>query len=197
MRRLWIVIALGLIVGTGAMATPASASFPGTDGRIGFGSDRYGHTHNIFTMNPDGSEPANLTKSNAMEIDPTWSPDWTRIAFVVVDPGKKVADICVMNADGSQRTGLTHNEAGFFAFGPAWSPNGKRIAYSTIQDPGAGPPPKVALFVMDADVALCLLERLDAVSVPSSCFEEHDASTPVSQDPGDPGLLAAGVAVKP
>src|SRR5437870_13763759 len=93
MRRLGIVIAVGLIVGTGAMATPASASFPGTDGRIGFGSDRYGHTHNIFTMNPDGSDVRQLTfltSDQGAALNENWSPDGTQLVFEQRNPDGSV-----------------------------------------------------------------------------------------------------------
>src|SRR5712691_4851615 len=61
MKRLGMVLALTLTMGLLAAATPALATFPGADGRIAFGSRRYGGTGNIFTMNPDGSDVHQLT----------------------------------------------------------------------------------------------------------------------------------------
>ena len=58
--------------------TPASATFPGHNGRIAFarGGD-------IWTMNPDGSDQVNLTNTpSGTEYQPAWSADGTKIAFV-------------------------------------------------------------------------------------------------------------------
>src|SRR3990172_12692524 len=35
----------------------------------------------IFVMNPDGSNPVNLTNSPANDSDVSWSPDGSQIAF--------------------------------------------------------------------------------------------------------------------
>jgi len=152
-RRVWLNA--GTIAALLAGSAPAPrllAAEGGKPEKLLFVSNRAGEKKfNIFSMNPDGSEPVNLTQSNAMEFDPAWSPDHTRIAFVVMNLGKKIADIYVMNADGSQRTRLTENVGDFYAFAPAWSPDGKRIAYSTIQVSGTNGPPKAALFLMDPD----------------------------------------------
>jgi Tol biopolymer transport system component len=56
-----------------------------------------------------------------------------------------------MNADGSQRTRLTKSEDKLFALAPAWSLDGKRIAYSTMQEPGPGSAPQTAIYLIDAD----------------------------------------------
>src|SRR5207245_274736 len=93
----------------------------------------------------------NLTHSSSMELDPVWSPDHTQIAFTVANPEKQNADIYRMNADGSERTRLTESPSGFYAFAAAWSPNGRQIAYSTIQGPKDGGSTQVALFLMNAD----------------------------------------------
>jgi hypothetical protein len=56
----------------------------GTNGRVAFGSDRYGGTFNIFTMNPDGSGVRQLTFLHANQgaaLDQTWSPDGSRLVF--------------------------------------------------------------------------------------------------------------------
>ena len=50
-------------------------------GKIVFESDRDGNME-IYAMNPDGSTPTRLTTNEADDSDPTWSPDWQRIAFV-------------------------------------------------------------------------------------------------------------------
>ena len=93
-------------------------TFPGTNGKIAFDSDRTG-TEQIFVMNADGSGQTNL--SNNFKIDnfaPSWSPDGTKIAFYSSRTG--TFQIFVMNADGSGQTNLSNN-----AFNdnlPDWGP---------------------------------------------------------------------------
>jgi Tol biopolymer transport system component len=96
----------------------------------------------IYVMNADGTNPINLTQSDkADELSPAWSPDGKYIAFtkssgersslrsdifgVFVSP----AEIYVMNADGTNPINLTQSDKADER-GPAWSPDGKYIAFS-------------------------------------------------------------------
>jgi hypothetical protein len=56
-------------------------------------------------MNADGSGIVNLTNELAYDLDPAWSPDGTKIAYVSVQGDR--ADIRTMNADGSGKGTLT------------------------------------------------------------------------------------------
>ena len=58
-------------------------------------------------MDADGSNQTRLTFNLRIEQFPAWSPDSTRIAYVVDFGGH--ASIFVMNADGSNQLNLTHN----------------------------------------------------------------------------------------
>ena len=133
MRRLGRVLALGLIVGSVAVATPASATFPGPNGRIAFGSDRYGGTHNIFTMNPDGTDVRQLTFLTFDEgavLRESWSPDGSELVFEKRDEAITFRQIYVMNADGSNLHQLFAESASFFDFDPNFSPDGSRVIFS-------------------------------------------------------------------
>ena len=55
--------------------------------------------------------------------------------------------ICVANADGSGITRLTDIESGL-ALGPSWSPDGRRIAFTLLEDLSKGPS---SVYVMNAD----------------------------------------------
>ena len=55
--------------------------------------------------------------------------------------------ICVANADGSGVVRLTDLESGL-ALGPSWSPDGRRIAFTLLEDLSKGPS---SVYVMNAD----------------------------------------------
>jgi len=90
----------------------------------------------IYTMNIDGSHVTNLTQgTQCYPTRPTWSSDGTKIAF---EDDWQQSIIYVMNADGSNSTGL------IVGTDPSWSPDGTKIAFSapdglkTINPDGSG-----------------------------------------------------------
>jgi Tol biopolymer transport system component len=124
-------VAVSLALCLAAAATPASATYPGTNGRIAFGSDRFGDTHNIFTMNPDGSDVRQLTfltVDQGAALTASWSPDGNKLAFERRPADSSFRDIYVMNADGSNQHALT-NDPAFRDFDPRFSPDGGRVIF--------------------------------------------------------------------
>jgi Tol biopolymer transport system component len=82
-------------------------------------------------MLPDGSGLTNLTNHPAHDVNPYWSPDGKRIAFMSDRTG--FMQIFVMNADGSDVTQLTDNEANHeFSVSDhsPWSPDGSRLLFT-------------------------------------------------------------------
>ena len=145
------LLAVLTVVALLSMPAVALTAFPGDNGRIAFDSDRDGPDPDIWTMNPDGSDPLNLTANfTGADFAAAWSPDGKRIAFVR-DPGTPEppfeAEIWVMRSDGSGQIQLTSNEVG--DFDPAWSPSGRRIVFG--RDPDEMGPIDSELWVMRAD----------------------------------------------
>jgi TolB protein len=73
-------------------------------------------------MNADGSDQVRLTNSPSYDLDPVWSPDGEKIAFITNRLG--FFDIFVMNADGSDMRQLTHTPS--IDMAPVWSPDGEK-----------------------------------------------------------------------
>ena len=101
---------------------PLSANAP-TTAKVVFSSNRDGNW-DIWTMNPDGSDPMNLTQDAAADFSPVWSPTGEQILFVSFRKGGE--SLYLMDADGNNVRRVLDNwhsrsEA-------TWSPDGKRIA---------------------------------------------------------------------
>ena len=150
--------------------------------RIVFTSMRDGNLE-IYVMDAVGGNQERLTNNPSDDLDPDWSPDGTKIAFVTGRDGG-VSQIYVMDADGKNLIRLTDGPR--HKWGPDWSPDGGKIAF-TVQ-PAVIREPHIA--VMDADGRN--RERLeDRASEPSWSPDGGEIAFVSTRD-GDPEIYMIG-----
>jgi TolB protein len=129
-RRLVVLAALAALVVAGCGGTsrpkgPPDLIFVSTkDGDYAvFGARADGsHVYRLTKEKGDPSTPAGLF----FQIEPHWSPDGKRIAFVSGRKGH--GHIYVMNADGTGTRRVTDSKMDDSH--PTWSPDGKTLAFS-------------------------------------------------------------------
>jgi len=102
-------------------------------GRIAFSSGVPGK-RDIYVMKANGSGVVRLTTYPGEDAAPSWSPDGTLIAFLSTRDGVRaegspfaVPQLYVMRADGREQRRLIADTNA--ATDPAWSPDGKEIAF--------------------------------------------------------------------
>ena len=100
---------------------------------IAYSSNQSGNDA-IYVMRVDGSGVRRLTTSDADSWGPAWSPDGSHIAFVTNRDGH--AEVYVMRADGGDQVNLTRNPGADNDGLPAWSADGRTIAY-TVRGQGS------------------------------------------------------------
>jgi Tol biopolymer transport system component len=92
-------------------------------------------TAGIYLRAADGTGMSTrLTTNTEEERAADWSHDGDRISYMC-HAGSPVFEICVMDADGSNRSQVTHNQLQHL--GPAWSPDDARIIFNRPA-PGRG-----------------------------------------------------------
>ena len=120
------LLVLGLLIGLSVFTLPASASFPGKNGRIAFvlGPD-------VYTINPDGSDIRQLTNLGADggAFWESWSPDGKQIVFNEYRPQDFLGQLWLMNADGSNQR-LLLADAEFDDERPSFTPDGNSVVFS-------------------------------------------------------------------
>ena len=119
----------------------------------------------IYTMNADGSDVRRLTNTPGYDGGAWWSPDGTQIVYRANHPTDSAelatyrgllaqnmvrpsrVELYIMNADGSNQRQITR--LGGANFGPSWTPDGKRIVFSSnYRNPRSG---NFDLYIVNSD----------------------------------------------
>jgi Tol biopolymer transport system component len=119
----------------------------------------------IYTMNADGSDVRRLTNTPGYDGGAWWSPDGSQIVYRANHPTDSAelkayrdllaqrlvrpsrVELFVMNADGSDQRQIT--KLGGANFGPSWTPDGRRIVFSSnYKNPRSG---NFDLYLVDKD----------------------------------------------
>ncbi len=117
-------------------AAPSPPPATGLRGLIAYSTQ----AGDIWVMRADGSDRRQVTSAGGNDFDPSLSPDGRRVVFrtsrghYAPDPnGTGAEGIFVVDVDGSHETEIQPRRGGLF---PDWSPDGRRIALSTLRADG-------------------------------------------------------------
>jgi Tol biopolymer transport system component len=91
-----------------------------------------GYYSNLYRINADGSNKVNLTNNTVTASAPAWSPDGTKIAFVV---SGIAGSVYIMNSDGSNIHKVTTLVSTVSPYQiPDWTSDGSTILFSAGYD---------------------------------------------------------------
>ena len=124
-------MAVGAFAVIAALLAPSFTAADGPPGVLVMAAKPRGTAH-IYTLDPATGKQRLLSGGRTWDVAPAWSPDGRRIAYQstrkVRIPHYPTADqIVVMRADGSGKRVVSDGRA--IDAAPAWSPDGKRIAF--------------------------------------------------------------------
>ncbi|HEX5086537.1 MAG TPA: hypothetical protein VFV89_01945 [Nocardioides sp.] len=142
-----LLLAVGVMAGTGAAATAAQRGAGGPEnGRIFFSvgfllpnPETLGATGQVYSMRADGSGLRQLTHvaEGSAAGAPSVSPDGRTVAYVNNESGDFA--VWLMDADGShQRELLTSPGTDYFT--PSWAPDGSRLLLTSCDNTIPGEP---------------------------------------------------------
>ena len=84
--------------------------------------DCTGFATELYAADAEGGAQRRLTRTNAVELFPAWSPDGSRLVFARIRNDRDDYELYTINADGTCETQLTDNDA--WDWMPAWTGSG-------------------------------------------------------------------------
>jgi len=143
-------------------------------GRVAVVSDRDARGDNeIWAMNPDGSDPVELTHTPGTYSDLDWSPDGGRLAFT------RDNHIFIVSASGGDEAQLATGVPDLATEGwPSWSPDGTAMAFAGVRF--QAPPAQQS---SSAIYVLKLAPSATATAITPGTSETRPAWRPLVQGP--------------
>jgi len=141
---------------------PVATHMGGGTGQIAFASARSG-VPQIYLSNADGTALAPLTSMENGACQPSWSPDGSQLVFIspctrrgeFFETAYRESSLYTINVDGTGLKTLTTVPGS--DFDPAWSPDGGRIAFTSVRDGNK------QIYVLDVNtLAITRLTSVDA-----------------------------------
>ena len=155
------------------LAQSAAAQVASVNGKIAYvqcGSSThpfFSTQCDIWVMNPDGTGQTNVTNTSGLnEMNPAWSPDGTKIAYIEGWNGVNYLKVVDLGIDGTGRTITTITPEFSYQFSPTWSPGGTRIAV-VRQLPGQ-------VMSIQFDIIVVNVDGSGEINITNSDFDELD-----------------------
>lgn len=101
---------------------------------IAFAGVRPGGKWKLYRVSHDGGRPEQLLPGDGPEVEPTWSPDGTKIAFAARPYEEVHGPLYLLDIDTRQCSEIPASDR---FFGPRWSPDGRYLV--ALDDPGFRP----------------------------------------------------------
>jgi WD40 repeat protein len=141
-----LVLGVAIVGSVTTEVDPLVASGPGPNGLIA-----YSYDGDIHVGDPVTGETARITKDPRYEVNPVFSPNGRRIAFIRGDPQTGDSTIVVVQADGSDERVLLPKGREHRGFGVlAWTPDGSSLVAQLDRPPFTFPYGDGELSLFDA-----------------------------------------------
>jgi len=89
----------------------------------------------IYAVRADGSDRVQLTSGDSVDRPASWSPDGSRLVFERIDSTRVYSSVVTVGLDGASPVVLGNSDYDEL---PAWSPDGRLVAYQEQTDYGTG-----------------------------------------------------------